>query len=500
MHEFWTARRAPVPTPVLVTSGVVGVLGGVLVVGHRPGLGVALLGVGAWAAAVPVLVRRRAVVDLLTLALVVALIGVVAVRDADWVVAVCVLVALGAAAVTITGARTGPAALLSPLAVAAGALRAVPWLRHGLGARAGARRDQVLVAVRSVAVTAGLLVVFGLLLSSADPVFASYLPRFSGPLLPARIAVAVVVAGVVATLAHLALAPPDWSRAQVPAGRPARRGEWLLPLVALDVLVLGFVAVQLAALRGGHAHVLETAGLSHAEYAREGFGQLVAVTALTVVVVTLAVRYAPGGGPRDALLVRLTLGALALGTLGVVASALRRMDLYVEAFGLTRLRVLATFGEVVLAVVVVLVVVAGLTSGRWLVRALVQVVAVAALTLAAVNPDAMILRHNAGADLEAGVDVAYLHGLSADAVPVAAGLDATWRSCLLDEAPAWSAAARAADPEARDGALGWNLGRARAADALEGSPSSRWSDERDVLRTTAVVGTTACREVAGGGR
>ena len=44
---------------------------------------------------------------------------------------------------------------------------------------------------------------------------------------------------------------------------------------------------------GGHRHVLETAGLTYAEYARSGFGQLVVVTLLTLSVVAATVRWAP---------------------------------------------------------------------------------------------------------------------------------------------------------------------------------------------------------------
>ena len=144
----------------------------------------------------------------------------------------------------------------------------------------------------------------------------------------------------------------------------------------------------------------ETAGLTYAQYAREGFAQLVVVTALTLVVVAVAARRAPRETARDRLMSRVALGVLCLGTLGVVASALRRMDLYVDAFGLTRLRVFVTVVEIALAAVFVLVLVAGIRwRGPWLPRAAVQVLAVAMLGLALVNPDAQIVRHNTTAEL-----------------------------------------------------------------------------------------------------
>ena len=47
-------------------------------------------------------------------------------------------------------------------------------------------------------------------------------------------------------------------------------------------LFAAFVALQIAALYGGHDHVLRTAGLTYAEYAHEGFAQLMVAAALTL--------------------------------------------------------------------------------------------------------------------------------------------------------------------------------------------------------------------------
>ena len=57
-----------------------------------------------------------------------------------------------------------------------------------------------------------------------------------------------------------------------------------MPLGVLDALFVAFVAVQATVLFGGHAHVLETEGLTYAEYARQGFWQLLWVSALTLLV------------------------------------------------------------------------------------------------------------------------------------------------------------------------------------------------------------------------
>lgn len=463
LSAFWATSVRVAPHSTLLVCAGVGVAGGALLVGHRLGLGAAVVGLLLWAVAVPALVRRRAVGDLVTGVLAVVLVAVVAVRDAPWVVAVCLLAASGVGAVAATSARSAPAVLLSGVSWATGAVRAVPWVGRGLGQLAGTRRGQLLSALRSVAITVVLLVVFGLLFASADTVFASYVPDVDVDLLPGQVVVGALVALAAAAAVQLSLAPPGWSTLRPRPASPARRGEWLLPVAALDALVLAFVLVQVGALLGGHRHVLETAGLSYAEYARQGFAQLVVVTVLTLVVVALAARRAPRATARDRLVSRVALGVLCVGTLGVVGSALRRMDLYMEAFGLTRLRLFVAVVEVALAVVLVLVLVAGVRwRGAWLPRAVVQVLALSMVVLAALNPDATIARTNVAAAPGVDLDIAYLQGLSADAVPVLDGLDEPLRSCVLSGMSATSP----------DAFAGWNLGRARAAEVWDGGDAT----------------------------
>ncbi len=466
MADFWRDRAVPLGRGHLVAVASVGVLAGAALVGNRIGLGMTLVGLGALATAAPALLRRRAVADLLTLALSGALLVMVSVRAADWVVALCLLAAAGAAAAALTGARRPSAVLLAPLVAGLGTLRAVTAVRRGLGVLAGSRRESLVVVLRSVLITVLLVGAFGALFASADAVFASLIPRVDIGLLPGRLVVGLLVAVLVAGAAHLSIAPVRWpSTSGGPQRRGARPGEWLLPIVALDVVVLAFVLVQVGALIGGHDFVLRTAGMTYAGYAREGFGQLVAVTVLSLAVVALAARWAPRATSSHRRWSSLALGLLCVGTLGVVASAVRRMVLYVDAFGLTRLRITVLTAEIALGVVFLLVLVAGVRwRAAWLPRAVVQVAAVAVLSLAAINPDALIVQRNAHLDPGAadtrvtGVDVSYLQGLSADAVPAAAGLDEPLRSQVL----------AGLEVPAPDGWAGWNLGRARAVSTLDG--------------------------------
>ena len=220
--------------------------------------------------------------------------------------------------------------------------------------------------------------------------------------------------------------------------------------------------MQVGGLVAGHSYVQQTTGMTYAQYARSGFGQLVVVTALTLVVVGVAARRAPRGSARERVVTTVALGVLTLGTVGVVASALRRMTLYVDAYGLTRPRLLVLVAEAVLGVVLLLVLAAGVRwRAVWLPRAIVLAVIAGVVSLVAVNPDGLIVRYDAAA--EAPIDVAYLANLSADSAPAVDGLAEPLRSCLLSLAgPRWEE-----DP----GPASWNLGRARAAALLEADRS-----------------------------
>ncbi|CAN5694417.1 hypothetical protein BH18ACT13_BH18ACT13_11700 [soil metagenome] len=101
------------------------------------------------------------------------------------------------------------------------------------------------------------------------------------------------------------------------------------------MLFLVFVVVQVTVLFGGHDHVLETAGLAYAEYARQGFWQLIVAAVLTLAVIAAAARVAQPHHAAEKTLLRALLGTLCVLTIVIVASALHRLDLYEEAFGLT---------------------------------------------------------------------------------------------------------------------------------------------------------------------
>jgi len=117
--------------------------------------------------------------------------------------------------------------------------------------------------------------------------------------------------------------------------------EATIVLASVIVLFAGFAVTQVVALVGGGRHVVETAGLTYADYARSGFFQLVAVAAIALAVLLTVDAFtgSPTGRARRRLVL---LSEVVIGlTLVVVVSALRRLDLYESAYGLTMLRLYA---------------------------------------------------------------------------------------------------------------------------------------------------------------
>jgi hypothetical protein len=416
-------------SPSRVVQATLGsaLLAAAILPGRPAGLGVAVTGLAVIGIAVAA-TRPRDPWRLACWAAAAALALMPAVRAAGWVVVLSLLVAVVLGSLAAAGARTWRE-------VFAGALSWVGNLVPGLVVVAGPRRwGRWGPTARGAVLAAVLLAVFVPLFVTADAAFAQIVgDALDGGFDIERVAVFVLVAGLVPALVLAAAAP---ARAGVPV-RILGRTEWLIALTVLDALFAGFVALQLTTLFGGDRHVLSTAGLTYAEYAHQGFGQLMVAAALTLAVIALARRDGPA--------LKLLLGLLCALTLVVLASALKRLGIYEEAFGFTRLRLLAHAAILWLGALFVLVVATGAANrGRWLPRGTVALSAGAALAFALVNPDGRIAAHNVARYEATGrIDRVYLHHLSADAAPDVARVGIRLR-IPPDGVASWNLARRSA--------------------------------------------------------
>jgi hypothetical protein len=288
------------------------------------------------------------------------------------------------------------------------------------------RRRGIMALLRGLIIALPILLVFGSLLSSADARFG----RMMSALVDIDTKEAV---GHLLFAGFMAWVTAGYLRGALVANRPLgiapnSDNQWRpslgivelgVPLALLNVLFAIFVAMQLPYLFGGVAHLHRVAGLTMAEYARRGFFELLAVAGLLLPLLltgsALVKRTVPRHEPTFRWLATTTLGLLAL----MMMSALQRMSLYTQSFGLTEDRIYATAGMLWLAVVFTLFAITVL-RGRNAGFAFGAVVAgwLTIATLDVANPHAMIVRTNVErATSGAAFDAAYVSKLSADAVP-----------------------------------------------------------------------------------
>jgi hypothetical protein len=334
----------------------------------------------------------------------------------------------GAAWVSRSGvSRYGLAVVVTTVRCALGPLLPlvdVDWAALREGQASNARLRYAGAVARGVVLALPLLLVFGGLFMAADAVFADLVVDFLRIDLE-RLASHLVLVGFFGWVAAgYTYGFTTGTRLPVLQPLAARRPSLGLTEVGIALGLLAalfavFVAVQFRYLFGGAALVEVTPGLTYAEYARRGFFELVVVVALMLPVLLAADWLLRRERPRDDAVFR-TLTAVQLVLLvGVLASALQRMRLYLEAYGLTEARFYATSFLLWLTVVLVWFVATVLRGRRrWFAfGALVSAFILAAL-LQAVNPDAIIVRTNlARAQAGAELDAAYISHLSADAAP-----------------------------------------------------------------------------------
>jgi hypothetical protein len=336
--------------------------------------------------------------------------------------------------------------------------------------------------VRGILLALPVLLVFVGLLYSADLIFATSVDRalswlnlevlteWIGRILVVVLSGIFLLGAITASLKE----DPDWK----PFGQ---KKTFLKPFVgatetnivigAVDLLFAFFVAIQFRYLFGGEANIT-AAGYTYAEYARRGFGELVAVAFLTMAMILVLANWTKIESKRQKWTFTGLSGAM-VGLVGaILASALVRLLLYENAYGFTRLR---TYTHVAIVWMGLLFVafLGFLLAGQ--LRRLPLAAAIGAigfaLTLTVINVDAFVVRQNGGRLEQSGeIDLDYLLLLSEDADPALVRLaQEIPRDVQQELLP--QLACRRSQLEAYAETLSWpsyNLSRAAAARSLAG--------------------------------
>ena len=451
-------RRARVAAVAVVAGGLavdLGLRGGGIGLGSTVALSVTAAGVVATA-------RHRTVETWGLTAVALVLAACLAVRTSPWVVTLDWVAVVGILALVATPRAGIPALGQSLPALARRAV--LPWLmapatavvepieigrvvarrrrdrRREARARSGADpsgstpTDRVRTGHAS-AVGRGLLLAvpivagLGLLLGSADAVFASFfeIPTPSLDVEGLLGHLLLLGVGAAAVGALLGADRQVLPRARSTA-RPLGAIEASVVLIGLALLYTLFAAAQLVAAIGGDDRVQRTTGLTYATYARSGFFQLLWAAGITLVVLLGIRALTREASPRQDLAVRACSALCCALTLVLVAAALHRLAVYRDAYGLTMLRLACTTFAWFLGATFLLLAVRLLQArgGRdWLPAAMAVTALAALLWWNGSNPEAHVARTNVDRAVATGkLDAGYADGMSDDAVPaLVAGLD-----------------------------------------------------------------------------
>jgi len=283
---------------------------------------------------------------------------------------------------------------------------------------------------RGILIALPVVIIFAALLSSADPIFSNQLGRllkyFNLKILFEFLFRGIYILILAYALMGIYLYALSASKDEnlIGVDKP-----WLRPFLgfteaaiilgSVNLLFIAFVVIQFQYFFGGSANI-NYEGFTYAEYARRGFGELVVVAFLSL----LLFLGLSSVTQRETPLFRKVysgLGVLLGLLIGVIlVSAFQRLLLYESAFGFTRLRIYPHIFMVWLGILLIIFI--GLEiAGHQRAFGLVLLAACVGfgLTLGLLNVDGLIARENVERAVKGKkLDTEYLHTLSVDSTPV----------------------------------------------------------------------------------
>ncbi len=299
------------------------------------------------------------------------------------------------------------------------------------------RSSQFWPILRGVVIALPIVAIFASILASADVVFAKRLDEFIELFnikdLPEYIFRLVYILVFAYALAGTYLHAANNTEEKLSEDRPfvsAFLGftESTIVLGSVAVLFAAFVVIQFQYFFGGQANINFT-GYTFSEYARRGFGELVAVACISLLML-LGLGAITRRETETQRRVFSGLGVVLVGlVLVMLVSAFQRLVLYETAYGFSRLRAYTHVFMIWLALLLVAVVVLEILRRERVVAFAMLVAAFGFIvSLGLLNVDAFIVKHNVQRELDVLVkpssygrvelDNVYFVELSDDSVPL----------------------------------------------------------------------------------
>jgi hypothetical protein len=293
-------------------------------------------------------------------------------------------------------------------------------------------RDLGIRVFKGVIMAVPILIIFGVLFSQADLVFSRFVTSLiditiSERLIQYLVWLLVAFVAALSFLSYIFFPPetPPATKSQVSV-LPDRNIEALVFLGLISVLFLVFIVFQITYLFGGEANIIK-AGFTYAEYARRGFWELLAVAMLSLIVLLAAEKYIGTESKKEKQFLIPSLIVIAEVIL-VIASAFKRLSLYIDAYSLTTLRFYAAAFIMLLLALFILLAVKFIKAKQeqFFTFGTLLLLITFLMLVNIVNPDAFIAKSNMERYNRTGkLDVTHIGKLSADAEP--------WKTALYKE-------------------------------------------------------------------
>jgi hypothetical protein len=206
------------------------------------------------------------------------------------------------------------------------------------------RSDRARSVLRGLAITLPVIIVFGLLLSTADPIFADLRKAIEDLLsnwdfIPRTVFFFGLLAIVLGAYGFSAHAEPKSNPLSEPVPRKfIGSTERLILFTSIAVLFWMFLGVQLSYLFGNLPRI-QGSGMTFADYARRGFGELTIVATVSVGLILVSERFGQANGRLGQ--IRSATFAVLIAVLLLLFSAFNRVLLYEQAYGFTTARLYA---------------------------------------------------------------------------------------------------------------------------------------------------------------
>lgn len=274
-----------------------------------------------------------------------------------------------------------------------------------------------------------LLIIVLALLTNADRVFGHFLseiPRMLFDYNSAEAFFRLGITGIVTLLTFGYMYSLFGKREEVeavPVPQEDTKIVWdgiiLVTILAMfNIVYTVFTYVQISYLFSGTQRVLPD-GLTYAEYAKNGFNELVTVTVINFIILLCTMNFASRTKQMLYRIIQVLLSMLTICTGFMLVSAYFRLSLYEDAYGYTHTRLLAHIFMIFLFVLFVIALFKIWRNSFSLIKYYAIVTLVSYVILNYMNVDVIIAKNNVERYHETGsIDIKYLSLLSNDVIPV----------------------------------------------------------------------------------